>query len=342
LVIVAITLILWRGLFLAVNSLPDFAQRVVILGDAPLGQHLFEELSARPEFGFRVVGQVSENTGRPYKGGTSRDDLTELVEAQRATRIILAFGERRGRLPVEQLLTFKKRGIVLQDGADLYEAVTGKVPYESLSLGWLLCSTGIETSRLTLALKRASSFLFSAVGLIAALPLMPLIALAIKLDSIGPVFYRQPRVGRDGHVFSCYKFRTMRIDAEEKSGPTFATDNDHRVTTVGRFLRTSRLDEIPQLWNVLKGDMNLIGPRPERPKFVDHFNRAIPWYHLRHSVRPGVTGWAQVRYGYGNSVEDAKQKLGYDLFYIKNMSQGLDFLILFHTIKIVLLGRGAK
>jgi len=169
-----------------------------------------------------------------------------------------------------------------------------------------------------------------------------LIALAIKLTSSGPALYRQKRVGRDGTVFDCLKFRTMRADAEADSGPTWAGDNDPRITPLGRFLRFSRLDEIPQLWNVLKGDMSLVGPRPERPEFVDWLNREIPYYYLRHTIRPGITGWAQVRYKYGSTVEDAKEKLRYDLFYIKNFSPGLDLLILLQTIKIILLGRGAR
>jgi sugar transferase (PEP-CTERM system associated) len=346
LAIVAVILMLWRRLFLAINSLPQFAERVVIFGDAPLGRLLHDELGTRPELGLRIVGQISEevaeNGAPPWIVGPVRADLERFVESERASRIILAMGERRGRLPVEQLLTLKNRGVVVQDCADLYEAVTGKVPYESLHLASLLFSRGIETSRVTLTLKRATSFFVSALGLLVALPLIPFIGAAIKLSSRGPVFYKQKRVGRDSNLFDCYKFRTMRTDAEAASGPTFATKDDPRVTLVGRFLRTSRLDEIPQLWNVLKGDMNLIGPRPERPNFVDRFNHEIRWYHLRHSILPGITGWAQISYGYGNSIEDAKQKLGYDLFYIKNMSQGLDLLILFQTIKIILLGRGAK
>jgi lipopolysaccharide/colanic/teichoic acid biosynthesis glycosyltransferase len=172
--------------------------------------------------------------------------------------------------------------------------------------------------------------------------LLPFIVLVIKLSSPGPVFYRQRRVGRDGIVYYCYKFRTMRADAEADTGPTWAGDDDPRITSVGRFLRQSRMDEIPQLWNVLRGDMSLVGPRPERPEFVDTLSKEIPYYHLRHAVRPGITGWAQIRYKYGSSIEDAKEKLRYDLFYIKNMSAGLDLLIFLQTIKIILLGRGAK
>jgi sugar transferase (PEP-CTERM system associated) len=346
LAIVAVILILWRRLFLAINRLPQFAERVLIFGDAPLGRLLFEELGARPELGLRIVGQVSEDIAESGESrgdvAPTRGDLTRLAELERANRIVLVMGEHQEKFPVAQLLRLKNRGVVVQDGADLYETVTGKVPYESLRFEWLLFSTGMETSRLTLVLKRATSLLFSALGVMIALPLIPFIAVAIKLTSAGDIFYKQKRVGCDGKLFDCYKFRTMRADAELETGPTFASDDDPRVTPVGRFLRTSRLDEIPQLWNVLIGDMNLVGPRPERPNFVDRFHREIPWYHLRHSIPPGVTGWAQIRYGYGNSLQDTKQKLGYDLFYIKNMSLGLDLLVLFETVKIVLLGRGAK
>jgi lipopolysaccharide/colanic/teichoic acid biosynthesis glycosyltransferase len=162
------------------------------------------------------------------------------------------------------------------------------------------------------------------------------------MTSRGPVFYRQKRVGFNGTVFECYKFRTMCADAEADSGPTWAGDDDPRITPVGRFLRTGRLDEIPQLWNVLRGDMSLVGPRPERPEFVERLSREIPHYNLRHTIRPGVTGWAQIRFKYGSSVEDAKEKLRYDLFYVKNMSPGLDLLVLFETVKVILLGRGAQ
>ena len=191
-------------------------------------------------------------------------------------------------------------------------------------------------------LRRAVSTLASAVLLLVVLPIIPFVILAIKLDSPGPVLYRQKRVGRGGITFFCYKFRTMRQDAEADTGATWATDDDPRITRVGKFLRSSRLDEIPQLLCVVKGDMGFVGPRPERPEFVDWLSREISYYPVRHAVRPGITGWAQVRYKYGNTLEDAKEKLQYDLFYIKNVSIGLDLMIMFETIKIVLLGRGAQ
>jgi sugar transferase (PEP-CTERM system associated) len=335
-VFVSMLLLCWRRLFLLINSSPNLADRAVVFGDGPLARLLLGELESRPELGLRVVAHIH--------GAANKDsaDLACSVEAEEANRIIIAMDDRRGRLPVERLLSLKSHGVQIQDGAQLYEAVTGKVPLEALRPGWLLFSDGFHASRSLVFCGRAISCLVSAVGLLLSLPLFPLIALAIKMTSPGPVFYRQKRVGRDGKVFLCCKFRSMRADAETHTGATWATDNDPRITPVGRFLRAARLDEIPQLWMVLKGDMNIIGPRPERPEFVDTLAENIPFYHLRHTIRPGVTGWAQVRYKYGNSVEDAREKLKYDLYYIKNLSVGLDLLILFHSIKIVLLGRGAR
>ncbi len=346
LAMVAVILMLWRRLFLAINNLPQFAERVVIFGGAPLGRVLFDELRARPELGLRIVGQISEDVAQigesPSDIGPARGDLTRLVESERASRVILAMGDRRGKMPVEQLLAMKSNGVMIQDGTEVYEAITGKVPIESLRLEWLLFSRGFRVSRALLICTRSICILVAVLGLLLCLPLIPLIAFAIWLTSPGPVFYRQSRVGRNGSVFDCYKFRTMCSDAEADTGPTWAADSDPRITSVGKFLRRTRLDEIPQLWNVLKGDMSLIGPRPERPEFVQWLDHEIPYYRLRHTVRPGITGWAQIRYRYGNSIEDVKEKLRYDLFYVKNMSPGLDLLILFHTVKIILLGRGAK
>jgi sugar transferase (PEP-CTERM system associated) len=353
--LVAVVLLLWRRLFSAINSQPQFAKRALIFGDGPLAASLLRELESRPELGLRVVGHVlaagngtnkphcerRESTGDPLEP-LACEELSRAVEVHRVNRIVVTMGDRRGKLPVELLLSLKSRGVFIQDGADLYEAMTGKVPIESLRLGWLLFSAGFHLSRFLLIYKRLASMLVSILGLLLSLPLLPFVALAIKLTSPGAVVYRQKRVGRNGTVFYCYKFRTMCADAEADSGPTWVGDDDPRITPVGRLLRISRLDEIPQLWNVLKGDMSLVGPRPERPEFVDWLNREIPYYHLRHTIRPGITGWAQVRYKYGSSIEDAKEKLRYDLFYIKNISPGLDFLILFYTTKTILLGRGSK
>lgn len=344
---VALILVGWRKLFLAVNAMPGFAERALILGDGLLADSLIKELESRPELGIRVAGQLkrieSANGNMAHASNEAQvENILKSFKPFKPTRIIVALGERRGKMPVAALLQMKSHGVRIHDGAEVYEAVTGKVPVESLRLSWLLFSSGFRTSRLLLMSQRLISLTVSAIGLLICLPLIPFIALGIRLTSPGPIIFRQERVGLEGRSFDCYKFRTMRVGAESKTGPTWANEADPRVTPFGRFLRHSRLDEIPQLWNVFKGDMNLVGPRPERPEFMDWLKAEIVHYDLRHTVRPGLTGWAQIRYRYGSSLEDTKEKLCYDLFYIKNMSAGLDLLVLFHTMKIVLLGRGAR
>lgn len=350
-----IILSLWRGAFFALIGLPRFAERTMIFGDEPLVSRLRQELESRPELGMLLVGRIlitgngsyelncerSSPTGTPGTG-IAIEELPAAIGLQKVRRIIVALDDRRGRLPVELLLSMKGRGVFIQDGVELYEQVTGKIPVESLRLGTLLFSPGFHISQSLEIYKRISSMAVSIVGLILSLPLLPFVALAIKLTSPGDLLYRQKRVGKDDTTFYCYKFRSMRADAEADTGPAWASDQDPRITRVGYFLRTTRLDEIPQLWNVFRGDMSLIGPRPERPEFIEWLKKEIPYYNLRHTVRPGITGWAQVRYKYGSSIEDAREKLRYDLFYIKNMSPGLDALILFETIKTILWGRGAK
>jgi len=358
LLFVGLLVSLWRKLFSVVNSVPQFADRALILGEGPLVDQIVRECEARPELGLRVVGRilpvVSVSSGSStlnyrladssnvHPASDTGEEISLFVNSLRVNRIFIAMSERRGNLPVGPLLSLKCRGVNIQDGTDVYEAITGKVPIENVRSGWLLFSSGFPVSRYLMVYKRFASTVMAIIGLLFSLPLIPFVALAIRLTSSGPILYRQRRVGRNGVVFYCYKFRTMRADAEADTGPTWAADDDPRVTTVGRFLRLSRLDEIPQLWNVLVGDMSLVGPRPERPEFVERLRRDIPFYDLRHTIPPGITGWAQINYKYGASVEDAKEKLCYDLFYIKNMAPGLDLLIYFRTIKIILLGRGAR
>jgi sugar transferase (PEP-CTERM system associated) len=355
LAIVAAILMLWRRLFLSVNSLPQFAERTMIFGDEPSSSRLLREVESRPELGLNVVSRILIAGNGSYEldcehrnpAGTSAGTITDeefqtTIGLQRVHRIIIALDDRRGRLPVEMLLSIKRHGVRIQDGTELYEQITGKIPIESLRLGTLLFSSGFHLSRFLVIYKRLASIVASIVGLVLCVPLLPFVYLAIRLTSHGSLLYRQKRVGQNDTIFYCYKFRTMRADAEADIGPTWAGDEDPRITSVGRFLRTTRLDEIPQLWNVLKGDMSLVGPRPERPEFTEWLTQEIPFYNLRHTVRPGITGWAQIRYKYGSSIEDAKEKLRYDLFYIKNMSPGLDTLIFFDTIKTILLKRGAR
>jgi sugar transferase (PEP-CTERM system associated) len=346
-VLVGLGLAAWRRLFFALNRSPYFAEQAVVLGEGSLAASLVAEIRRHPELGVRLAGYVGPRSDSacgvnslPRLG--SVEELPRLVDSKKLKRVIVALNDRRGALPVEALLQLKTQGVLVEDGADVYEAVAGKVALDSLRLSWLLFSPGFRVSRAIRLYKRGASMVAAGAVLALCLPLLPLIGLAVKLSSRGPVLYRQKRVGRDGRVFTCYKFRTMQADAEADSGPTWACDDDPRITPVGRFLRRARLDEIPQLWNVLLGDMHLVGPRPERPEFVQTLSRQIPYYHLRHSIRPGITGWAQISYHYGNSVEDAREKLQYDLFYIKNVSLGLDLMVFLETVKVILLGRGAR
>jgi sugar transferase (PEP-CTERM system associated) len=257
-------------------------------------------------------------------------------------RVIVAMADRRGKMPVRELLELKLSDVKVEEATDLTEQISGMIDVDSLNPSWLIFSDGFRMSPAFVLVRRCVSTLLAFACLLVVSPLLPLIALGVKLSSPGPIFYKQKRVGRNGSVFYCYKFRTMTADAEAKTGPTWAIDGDLRITTIGGILRKCRFDELPQLWNVLKGDMSFVGPRPERPEFVQTLVEAIPYYYLRHMVRPGLTGWAQINYPYGASVEDAKEKLKYDLYHIKNMSVGFDLFIVFQTIKTVLFGRGSR
>jgi sugar transferase (PEP-CTERM system associated) len=344
---VAVILLLWRRLFLAVNSLPQFAERVLIFGDGPLAESLIAELGVRPELGLRVVGQLksheNDNQNPTLSSGENPgDQFLNLVDTYNAKRIVVAMNERRGNLPVQALLQLKSRGVAIQDGAELYEAATGKLPIESLHLSWLLFSSGLEVSHPLEMCKRASSVISSTIGLILTVPLMALIALAIRLDSDGPAIFRQKRVGLHGEIFTLFKFRTMinGVDQDENHIP--AERSDSRFTRLGRLLRRTRMDELPQLFNILRGDIDFVGPRPFVPNQERECVERIPYYRCRWAIKPGMTGWAQINRGYCATIEDNKEKLAYDLFYIKNISVGLDLLILFKTVKIILLGRGAR
>jgi lipopolysaccharide/colanic/teichoic acid biosynthesis glycosyltransferase len=250
--------------------------------------------------------------------------------------------DRRKKLPVEALLKLKTRGVLIQDGAEYFENITGKVPLEALRLSWLLFSPGFHVSRSFLIYKRILSLMFASIGLVLGLPIMGLVALLIRLDSPGPIIFRQQRLGKDGKLFTLYKFRSMHDGTDSNGKHIPAQESDSRVTWLGNWLRRMRLDELPQLYNILRGDMYFVGPRPFVPDQEEELVQQIPFYHQRWTVRPGATGWAQVHRGYCASVEDNAEKLAYDLFYIKNMSIGLDLLILFLTIKILLLGRGGR
>lgn len=343
-ILLAAGLAAWRKLFQLLNTLDRFAERCLILGDGPLANAVKRELTNRPEFGMRAIIQVSEEQMCAGVGSSSSfvGELEELIRNSHINRVVIAMGERRGKLPVQELLRLRTAGVKIQEGVHTYETITGKVALEFLDPSWLLFSGGSQLSHLLLLYNRFFSVILSLIGMLLALPLMALIALAIWLDSPGPIIFRQQRVGRNGKVFTLYKFRSM-IDGADKDGACRAASvNDPRTTRVGRRLRATRLDELPQLYNILLGQMCFVGPRPFVPNQEEEYARAIPFYTQRWSVRPGVTGWAQVNREYCETLEDNAEKLAYDLFYIKNMSIGLDLLIMFKTVKIVLLSRGGR
>jgi sugar transferase (PEP-CTERM system associated) len=341
LIILTFALLGWRTAYSWLIHQPYFRERVYVLGTGDRAERLLNGLRRRTELGIEVVGWTGNIQGELTRE-TVADHLLGVVRETGLHRVIVAMPDRRGTLPVEELLNLRLAGVKVEEATSWLEKISGRIEVEQLYPSWLIFVDGFGFSPFFRLVRRALNFSVALMGLILALPLLPFIALAVKLDSPGPVLYRQKRVGRGGKTFYCYKFRTMRQDAEADRGATWATDDDPRITRIGKFLRSSRLDEIPQLWCVLIGDMHFVGPRPERPEFVEWLSKEIPYYGVRHTVRPGITGWAQVQYKYGNTLEDAREKLQYDLFYIKNASIGLDLLIMFQTIKIVILGRGAK
>ena len=341
LLILTIMLFCWRTAYSWMVKQPFLRERVYVLGTGERAERLVRGLRQRSALGIEVVGWTGNVDGELTRDSVA-SHLLALVHAKRVHRVIVAMPDRRGTLPVEELLDLRLTGVKVEEATSWLERISGRIEVEQLYPSWLIFADGFRFSDFFRLVRRVLNFSVALVGLLFSLPFIPLIVLAVKLGSPGPALYRQERVGRRGVPFYCYKFRTMRDGAEADTGATWAADDDPRITKVGKFLRSSRLDEIPQLWCVLKGDMHFVGPRPERPEFVEWLSKEIPYYGVRHVVRPGITGWAQVQYKYGNTLEDAREKLQYDLFYIKNASLGLDFLIMFQTIKIVLLGRGGQ
>jgi sugar transferase (PEP-CTERM system associated) len=338
----------WRCLAYLLFDHPRLAERVLILGAGPDAVAIARETLQRREAGYGVVGfigddpaQVGQSLINPCVVGTM-SDLEEVVNRYRADRIVVAMPDRRGRLPLDLLLKLKVRDCVALEEADaFYERLTGKIGGERLRLGQLVFADASRWARFYKHSRRPTDLALAVVIGLLTLPLALLTALAIKLDSHGPIFYRQERVGLHNAPFRILKFRSMRVDAEA-NGPVWADEADSRVTRVGRWIRKLRIDELPQLINIIRGEMSLIGPRPERPVFIEQLERQIPYYSERHLVKPGLTGWAQVRYPYGASFEDAREKHQYDLYYIKNQSPMLDALILLETARIVLFGRFSR
>ncbi|MCP9452169.1 MAG: TIGR03013 family PEP-CTERM/XrtA system glycosyltransferase [Nitrospira sp.] len=331
------------------SALMLFKRRVAILGGGQLAMELCRVLGERRWTNLYVVGLIDQTPVRQTNPHSmqnlqmlgSCDHLHDIVERFSLNTIVVCMEDRRAGLPVDALLDLKAKGIEVIDGHQLFEQVAGRLSIDQLRPSALIFSTGFKRRLPTKILKRTVDLLVSSMGLLVLAPLLCVIAILIKLDSPGPIFYRQMRVGLGGQPFMMWKFRSMYQEAE-RQGPRWAEKNDARVSRVGRILRKYRLDEIPQLYNIIRGEMSLVGPRPERPVFVNELRTIIPYYDIRHTVRPGLTGWAQTQYQYGASAEDAHIKLQYDLYYVKNMTLALDFRIMIETIRVVLLGEGAR
>jgi sugar transferase (PEP-CTERM system associated) len=348
LVVFVVAILGWRLLFTHLTGSLRMQERILVVGTGETARKVVRQILAQREFPYRVVGFIDDDASRigerivnPGIVGTPAD-IGMLIKRHQIDRIIVGLTDRRGRLPVEELLRAKMAGIRVEDATTTYERVTGKILIDDLRPSWLIFSDGFRVSRLVRWIKRSIDLIFSAVLAVLAFPAMVLTALAVAMESGRPVLYCQERVGEDGTTFTLCKFRSMRLDAEKEGTPLWATAGDTRVTRVGRVIRKTRLDELPQLWNVLRGDMSFVGPRPERPYFVSELAKDIPFYQQRHAVKPGLTGWAQVKYRYGSSREDAMEKLRYDLYYIKHLSIFFDLTIVFDTVKVVLFRKGAE
>lgn len=351
--------ILWRGVYAWALRQRLFATRLMVMGSGRLADDILEELVSRADNLYQVVclvdtsGEGTEEEDpdnlMPYWARimraelrTDTGELTGLARYLEADMLLVAMDEKRGRMPVEELLRLRMMGIPIISGEDFFERIAGRILADRISASWLIFSEGFSNSGLRRLSKRAMDLTLSALGLVLLAPFALLTAIAVRLESKGPALYRQERVGQHGRTFEILKFRSMVTDAESGTGPVWASHNDPRVTRVGRVIRKTRLDEIPQLWNVLKGQMSFVGPRPERPHFVEELAKVLPYYHERHNVKPGITGWAQVCYPYGSSVGAALEKLNYDLYYIKHSSLSMDVMIIVQTVKIILFGGGGR
>lgn len=347
-IILPIIIILWRLIFFKVVSSGLPKKNVLIIGTKDLASKIGAEIFTNKDFGLTLVGFIDDD---PSKLGESivnpgviggYGDISRLTQIHRVDMIIIALEDRRAKLPMSALLECKLKGISVEEGETFNERMDGKIPLDHLKPSWMVFSNGFKSLRSRKIIKRIFDIIAASIIFTISLPIMILTAIIIKLDSRGPVIFKQIRIGEHGKHFNIYKFRSMRQDAEVSSGPVWASSEDARVTRIGKIIRTLRIDELPQLVNVLKGDMSFVGPRPERPFFTAKLKGVIPYYEIRTAVKPGITGWAQIKYPYGASVEDALEKLQYDIYYIKNMSPVLDLIIFFMTIRVVLTGKGAR
>lgn len=349
---VPLVLVLLLGWRIAIHTLtghPEIGEKILVVGTGKTALDTAEAVWERRDAGYRIVGFISENGAKPMdKLGRSiilgkGPDLESVIINEKIDRVVIAVRERRGAFPTEALLRMSLAGDVsIEECTSFFERITGKVHVDMLRPSWLIFAGRRRDSRIKAVFREMIHRVLAFIGLVVSLPIGVLTAILIKLESRGPVFYQQERVGKNGRIFKVIKFRSMRTDAESDGTPVWAVDNDDRITRVGRIIRKIRVDEIPQFWNILKGEMNFVGPRPERPHFVKQLSTEISFYDHRHLVAPGLTGWAQIKYPYGASVADAIQKLQYDLYYIKNQSLTLDMVIVFETVKTVLFGQGGR
>lgn len=347
LVILPIIIVAWRMVFSKWFAFELPEKRVLIIGSSDLAKKVGTAIHTNANLGLKLVGFIDDDPAKLGKsivnpgviGGYG--DISRLIDTEKVDKVIVSLADRRAKLPMSALLECKLKGVVVEEGTTFEERLNGKIPLDHLKPSWMVFSDGFKSLRSKKRIKRVIDIVCAGAGLVIAAPIMLVTTIIIKLTSRGPVIFRQIRMGEHGREFELYKFRSMRVDAE-KNGPVWAQANDNRVTRVGSVIRTLRIDELPQLVNVLRGDMSFVGPRPERPFFVEKLKEVIPYYEMRTVVKPGITGWAQIKYPYGASVEDAVEKLQFDIYYIKNMSPLLDLLIIFWTLKVVLTGSGAR
>jgi sugar transferase (PEP-CTERM system associated) len=347
--LVLILLLSWRSSIHLLTGHPEIGEKILIVGTGQSALDTAQAVWERRDAGYRIVGFVTENGINSSEEiihlqvlGTTAE-LDSIVKSEKIDRIVIAVRERRGTFPTETLLKMSLAGnVCIEECTSFFERVTGQVNIEMLRPSWLIFAGRGRDTKLKTILREIVHRLLALVGLIISLPIAIVTAILIKLESKGSVFYKQERVGRNGRTFNVLKFRSMKTDAEKDGKPVWATADDERTTRIGRIIRVIRVDEIPQFWNIIKGEMSFVGPRPERPHFVAQLAEEISYYEHRHLTAPGLTGWAQIKYPYGASVEDARRKLQYDLYYVKNQGLALDLVIVFETVKTVLFGRGGR
>jgi len=352
--ILIIFIVGWRILYIWILNRGLFNESIIILGSTPLALDIIKQIDRNIDCGYEVALIIPDSNkkninklvlsdippGIPVDG--TKEDFCQMALAAGAKKVVVALKEKRGSFPIKELLNCRTEGIEVIEGSSFYELLTGKLLVTKINPSWLIFSEGFKKSKIRTIIKRLEDIVISTLMLILLSPLLLITSILVKLDSRGPVLFAQDRVGQNKKEYMVYKFRSMIHDAEKQTGPVWAQADDDRVTRLGKVIRKCRIDELPQLWNVFRGNMSMVGPRPERKYFTDELESKIPYYSERFKVKPGVTGWAQVCYDYGATVEDAIEKLNYDLFYIKNLSITLDIVIILRTVKTVLFGRGAR